>query len=167
MKKIIKMIVIITSFLLVVVGNLECTYAVENVQNMNIKISSQTSTGGGGPSKTESTDKTSSSTEDNAEDSEDSISSNLGDLDAYHSNATSSGKLKSRLGTVLGWIRAIGIILSVVILSMIGVKYMLTSVEGKAEYKKSMVPYIWGAAIVFLGSYVPQLIYDIVKEIEG
>lgn len=154
MKKLMKMIVTFTVMLLISC-NLGSTYAIENVKNMHIKISDATSAGASPGGQESGSTEGQSSIE------------GLGDLDAYHSNETTSRKLTSRLGNILGWIRAIGIILSVVILSMIGVKYMLTSVEGKAEYKKSMVPYIWGAAILFLGSYVPQLIYDIVKEIEG
>ena len=42
---------------------------------------------------------------------------------------------------------------------------MLGSAEEKADYKKSLIPYIIGAAMVFLGSWLPQLIYDLTKQV--
>ena len=38
---------------------------------------------------------------------------------------------------VLGVIKYIGIVVSVLGLAIIGIKYMISSVEGKAEYKKT------------------------------
>ena len=39
------------------------------------------------------------------------------------------------------------------------------SVEEKAEYKKSLLPYAIGAAIIFTGSWLPQLIFDLTNEV--
>ena len=57
-------------------------------------------------------------------------------------------------------LRAIGIVLSVVILIVVGIKYMLGSAEQKSEYKKTLVPYIIGAALIFAASIFAQVIYD-------
>ena len=43
----------------------------------------------------------------------------------------------------------IGIILSVIILAILGIKYILGSVEEKAEYKNDIIPYLIGAALLF------------------
>lgn len=43
----------------------------------------------------------------------------------------------------------IGIAVSVITLIILGIKYMLGSIEEKAEYKKSMIPYIVG--VIFIG----------------
>lgn len=43
----------------------------------------------------------------------------------------------------------IGTITSVLALIIIGIKYMVGSVEEKAEYKKTMKPYLIGAVMVF------------------
>ena len=43
----------------------------------------------------------------------------------------------------------IGTILSVTVLIVLGIKYMLGSVEERAEYKKSMMPYLIGAIMIF------------------
>ena len=57
-------------------------------------------------------------------------------------------------------LQAIGVVLSVVILIVVGIKYMLGSAEQKSEYKKTLVPYIIGAALIFAASIFAQAIYD-------
>lgn len=46
-------------------------------------------------------------------------------------------------------VRTIGIVASVVFLIILGIKYMMGSVEEKAEYKKTLLPYALGAIFVF------------------
>ena len=87
----------------------------------------------------------------------------LGDLDDYEGTNPASTKLVNKANTILGYIRDIGIVLSVVILIIIGIKYMLGSTEEKANYKETLLPYIIGAFLVFTGSLIPQLIYDIMQ----
>lgn len=58
-------------------------------------------------------------------------------------------KLTDKVSIILTIITNIGIILSVLMLAFIGIKYMLGSVEEKAEYKKDMVPYLVGAILLF------------------
>ena len=52
-------------------------------------------------------------------------------------------------GKVFGAIQVIGSFVSVFVLILIGIKYMLGSVEEKAEYKKSLLPYVIGCIMVF------------------
>lgn len=59
-------------------------------------------------------------------------------------------------------ITTIGISASVITLIILGLKYMLGSVEEKATYKKSMMPYLIGAVLVFCASTVANIIYSIV-----
>ena len=61
---------------------------------------------------------------------------------------------------LVGILQAVGIVLSVVILIVIGIKYMLGSAEEKAEYKKTLMPYIIGAALIFAASMFAQSAYD-------
>lgn len=61
---------------------------------------------------------------------------------------------------VVGILRAVGVILSVIVLIVLGIKYMMGSAEEKAEYKKSMIPYIVGAALIFAASAFAQVIYQ-------
>ncbi len=61
---------------------------------------------------------------------------------------------------ILGAVQVVGSIVSVVTLSVIGIKYMVGSVEEKAEYKKTMIPYIVGAILVFATSNLVKILYD-------
>lgn len=87
----------------------------------------------------------------------------LGDLNSYKGNAEVSNSVTSRMGVILGIIQVIGIVVSVVMLVVIGIKYILGSVEEKADYKSSLLPYLIGAILIFTGTYVPQLIYNLTQ----
>ena len=69
--------------------------------------------------------------------------------------------LNEKMGPVLKIIRNIGIIISVLTLSVIGLKIMFSSVEGKAEYKQKLLPWAIGAFMVFSMTTIPSLIYDL------
>lgn len=90
----------------------------------------------------------------------------LGDLSSYVGTSTGkSKKYTDRMKKVFSILRVVGTILSVVILTAIGLKFMMGSVEEKSEYKKSLLPYAIGAAIIFTGSWLPQLIFDLTNEV--
>ena len=50
-------------------------------------------------------------------------------------------------------------------LIIIGIKYMFGSVEEKAQYKKILLPYFWGAIMVFGITNIVSIIYDIAVSI--
>lgn len=58
-------------------------------------------------------------------------------------------------------ITTVGSICSVVVLIILGIKYMMGSVEEKAEYKKTLLPYVIGASMVFAASSLVSIIYNI------
>lgn len=70
----------------------------------------------------------------------------LENLDDYDPTPTlnSSDSFIQKAGPVLGFIQNAGILIAVIALAIIGLKYMFTSPDGKAEYKKEMIPYIVG-----------------------
>lgn len=90
-----------------------------------------------------------------------SVQSDLGDLNSYVGTPSGSQRINEIAGIIVGVIRTVGIVLSVAILIVIGIKYMMGSVEEKADYKQSLKPYIIGAFLLFTGSLVPQLIYTL------
>lgn len=51
--------------------------------------------------------------------------------------------------TVLGLIQTVGTFAAVAVLMILGIKYMLGSIEERASYKKSMLPYLIGAILLF------------------
>ena len=61
---------------------------------------------------------------------------------------------------IVGGLKVIGVIASVVVLVFLGIKYMIGSAEQKAEYKKTFIPYLVGAALVFAGAVFADGIYD-------
>ena len=65
-------------------------------------------------------------------------------------------------GEIIGIIQYAGIIVSVLILTIIGIKYLLSSVEGKAEYKKNMLPYVLGCAMLGGICVILKIIEEIV-----
>lgn len=67
---------------------------------------------------------------------------------------------------ILGIIQVVGIILSVGCLMILGIKYMMGSAEEKAEYKKTFIPYIIGAFLLFAASALAKTIYSWVSGIQ-
>lgn len=57
-------------------------------------------------------------------------------------------------------ISTMGSIVSVIVLVVLGVKYMVGSAEEKAEYKKTLLPYVIGAALVFAASSIAGIIFS-------
>ncbi len=55
---------------------------------------------------------------------------------------------------LIGVLQAVGVVTSVAILIVLGIKYMMGSAEEKAEYKKTFIPYIIGAALIFSASMI-------------
>ena len=61
-------------------------------------------------------------------------------------------------GSIVGILQAIGIVVSIAVLIVLGIKYMLGSAEEKAEYKKTMLPYVIGAVLIFAASALAGVI---------
>lgn len=71
-----------------------------------------------------------------------------------------TGELKDVGGRIVGIIQVIGTIVSVGMLMILGIKYMLGSADQKAEYRKSMTPYIIGSVLIFGATNLTQIIYE-------
>lgn len=90
------------------------------------------------------------------------------DLDFYGKIVdVNTGKLTEKTNVVFTVITNLGMILAVLMLAIIGVKYMLGSVEEKAEYKKDLVPYLVGAILVFGISSITKLLMSIGNSINN
>lgn len=61
---------------------------------------------------------------------------------------------------IIGIVQAVGTIASVIVLICIGIKYMMGSVEEKAEYKNTLIYYVIGAVLVFAISNITAIIYN-------
>ena len=68
--------------------------------------------------------------------------------------------------SIVGILQTVGIVLSVIILIILGIKYMMGSAEEKAEYKKTFIPYLIGALLLFAASAFAKTIYNWVTNIK-
>ena len=80
-------------------------------------------------------------------------------------NASQSQQLSSLGGKVLSALQIIGFIAGVVILVVLGLKYMMGSLEEKAEYKKTMIPYLVGAIIVIAAPTLAKGIFSMIQSL--
>ena len=71
--------------------------------------------------------------------------------------------ITGRVNSIIGVIVTVGVIISAITLCILGIKYMVGSVEERAEYKKTMIPYIIGAVLLFAASSVVGIIANIVQ----
>ena len=69
-------------------------------------------------------------------------------------------KITTKANAILGIIQVVGSIISVIALVVIGIKYMAGSIEEKAEYKKTMLPYLIGSVLLFAASQLVSVIYN-------
>lgn len=82
------------------------------------------------------------------------------DYDPKPNEANPGNKYSNKVGIVLGVIRAVGIVVSVISLMIIGIKLMTLSIEEKANYKELLPGYIFGVVLVIAFSVIPSIVYD-------
>lgn len=78
---------------------------------------------------------------------------------------TGSSKVKTTGKKIVGIIQTVGSVAAVVVLIALGIKYMMGSTEEKAEYKKTLMPYVIGAVLVFAASNLASVIYNFAGDI--
>ena len=75
-------------------------------------------------------------------------------------SATGANEIQDFGQNIMGVIQTVGVVVAVVILMVLGIKYMMGSAEEKAEYKKTFIPYIVGAILIFAASTIANVIYQ-------
>ena len=68
----------------------------------------------------------------------------------------------SLIKTIVSGLTFVGMILSVIMVMILGIKYMVGSIEQKAEYKKTMFPMLIGMILIFSTSAIVSIIFNIV-----
>ena len=86
------------------------------------------------------------------------------DIDG-HGDAVATDAIQDIGGTIFKTIRNIAAILLVVLIAILGIKFMMGSTEEKAEYKKSFIPLIVGTALVLAATTVGGFIWDTFQNI--
>lgn len=80
-------------------------------------------------------------------------------------NKSASGEFIKVGNAAVKVLTTIGMVASVVTLVIIGIKYMMGSVEERATYKKSLMPYFIGGILVFGASSIASIVYNIAKNL--
>ena len=84
-----------------------------------------------------------------------------------NSNATGATEVQNFGQNIMGVINTVGVVIAVIILMILGIKYMMGSAEEKAEYKKTMIPYLVGAILIFAASTIANVVYQFANGLNG
>jgi len=83
------------------------------------------------------------------------IDTSLGDIDdKYKSEAVPVAN------SIIGTLKVIGAFSAVAMAMIVGIKYMISSTEQKAEYKKTAIAYLLGALLIFATPQLVDFIYN-------
>ena len=91
----------------------------------------------------------------------------LESLDGKTGVSVEQGKITNLGNSIIAVVRIVGVVVAVVILLILGIKYMMGSAEEKADYKKSMIPYIVGAVLVFASTAIVGVVYDMASSLNS
>lgn len=81
-------------------------------------------------------------------------------------NTSDANVVAQKGGIIFNILSTLGIIVAVITIIVIGIKYMVGSVQEKAEYKKTMIPYLVGVVMIIGVSGILQLIAKLAANIE-
>lgn len=81
--------------------------------------------------------------------------------DDYTDDTGLSGIIKN----IVRVINIVGVGIAIIILLVLGIKYMMGSAEEKADYKKSMIPYLVGAILIFAGTSIVNVIVNLAMSV--
>lgn len=81
-------------------------------------------------------------------------------VDLKGSNSADTTTMQNIGNQIITVVSVAGSIVSVIVLIVLGIKYMMGSAEEKAEYKKTLMPYIIGAALVFAASAIAGIVFN-------
>lgn len=82
-------------------------------------------------------------------------------------DSTDGQKLTKILNSVIGLIQVAGTGISMVMVTMLGIKYMLAAPSDKADVKKQIAPLVIGAIILFASVNLVGIVADITEKTLG
>lgn len=68
-------------------------------------------------------------------------------------------------GTIVKAFIYVGMVISIVMFMALGLKYMMGSIEERAEYKKTLVPMLIGTLMIFISGTVVSVIWSIMEKV--
>ena len=73
------------------------------------------------------------------------------------------GDIISLSDSIFGILQAVALAVALVMILVLGIKYMTSSVEGKADIKATMVPFIVGAVVAFGAFTIWRVILQLIQ----
>ena len=64
--------------------------------------------------------------------------------------------------TIVSILQVVGTVIAVITLMFLGIKYMAGSAQYRAEYKKSMIPYLIGCVMLFAIVTIISAVYNLI-----
>lgn len=96
-----------------------------------------------------------------------SASGATGLIDKMNPDYSQGGDIADFGQKITSIISTIAIVIAVIVLLILGIKYMIGSASEKAEYKKTMIPYLVGAVLVFGAGAIAKVIVGMASTITG
>lgn len=92
-------------------------------------------------------------------------------VDTLNSGLSTSTSAKTSVintsQTVISAIKIIGAGIAIIMLLYIAIKYMMSSPDGKAEYKKTALIYVVGAVVLFAAPQFVELVMKLSQNLTG
>ena len=86
-------------------------------------------------------------------------------ISSMNPDYSDTGSVGTIGGKIVNILSIIGVVVAVIVLLVLGIKYMMGSASEKAEYKKTMIPYLVGAILIFAASVIANVVYQFAKGI--
>ena len=83
------------------------------------------------------------------------------ETDNYKTSIEGYSQAENKAKGIVTVLRTIGIAVAIIGILVLGIKYMAGSVEARADYKKSMIPYLIGCIMLFAITTLLSIIYDL------
>lgn len=96
-----------------------------------------------------------------------SASGATGLIDKMNPDYSQGGDIADFGQKITSIISTIAIVIAVIVLLILGIKYMIGSASEKAEYKKTMIPYLVGAVLVFGAGAIAKVVVNMASTITG
>lgn len=80
-------------------------------------------------------------------------------------DSAAANSTQNIMGLVLGVVQAIAAGVAVIMLVVIGIKYVAAAPSEKADLKKSLITYVVGAILLFAGSGILQVVKTFAKQL--
>ncbi len=83
----------------------------------------------------------------------------------FSMNQTVPTKITNMAGFIIKLLRNVSIILTIVVITALGIKYMIGSVQEKADYKKSYINIIIGVVLISMITTIVNVIFEAIYNV--